>query len=156
MRTKKVETDPRQQIQSPSGAHKKSTNSIVPGNPPDVKYIIALQDARRIPTAEIVETVAAIYPKFDRFLLSKVRNGKKTGVRLRKDALDALTARFGETPSAGAEGRRKPRRAKPMRISCRLTDEVYGTLQRLIARRGVTMQRFLEEIITSKLNEQSD
>lgn len=90
-----METDPRQQIQSPvNSADGKSTVSSLNHLPADVKAIVELQDNRHIPTADIVEVVAAIYPKFDRFLLSKVKHGDETGVRLRADAQHELLSHF--------------------------------------------------------------
>ena len=153
MSTKKMETDPRQQIQSPmSGATGKCTNPILPNLPADVKAIIELQDERHIPTADIVEVVAAIYPKFDRFLLSKVKHGDETGVRLRADAQHELLTHFKVTQENASKGKPKPNRSKPKRISCRLTDKAYGLLQRELDRTGVTLQSFLEALITKALN----
>ena len=151
MSNKKVETDPRQQIQSPvSGATGDSTNSIVPNLPADVKAIVELQDNRHIPTADIVEVVAAIYPKFDRFLLSKVKHGDETGVRLRADAQHELLTHFKVTQDA-SKAKRKPNRSKPKRISCRLTEKAYGLLQRELDRTGVTLQSWLEALIAKAL-----
>lgn len=151
MSSKKMETDPRQQIQSPvNGATGRSTDSILPNLPADVKAIVELQDERHIPTADIVEVVAAIYPKFDRFLLSKVRHGDETGVRLRADAQHELLTHFKVTQDA-SKAKRKPNRSKPKRISCRLTEKAYGLLQRELDRTGVTLQSWLEALITKAL-----
>lgn len=152
MSTKKVETDPRQQIQSPEiGANTKCTSSILPNLPVDVKAIIELQDERHIPTVDIVEVVAAIYPKFDRFLLSKVRHGDETGIRLRADAQHELLTHFKVTQESTGKGKPRPNRSKPKRISCRLTDKAYGLLQRELDRTGMTMQGFLEALIAKAL-----
>ena len=150
MSNKKVETDPSQQIQSPNGATGKCTDSILPNLPADVKAIVELQDKRHIPTADIVEVVAAIYPKFDRFLLSKVKHGDETGVRLRADAQHELLTHFKVTQDA-SKAKRKANRTKPKRISCRLTEKAYGLLQRELDRTGVTMQSWLEALIAKAL-----
>lgn len=155
MSNKKVETDPRQQIQSPAnGATGKCTDSSLDLLPADVKAIIELQDERHIPTADIVEVVASIYPKFDRFLLSKVRHGEKTGIRLRADAQHELLTRFKVTQDASKA--KRPNRSKPKRITCRLTDKAYGLLQRELDRTGVTMQDFLEALIVKALSKQEE
>ena len=145
-----METAPRQQLQSPDGATGKCTDSSLDHLPADVKAIVELQDKRHIPTADIVEVVAAIYPKFDRFLLSKVRHGDETGVRLRADAQHELLTHFKVTQDA-SKAKRKPNRSKPKRISCRLTEKAYGLLQRELDRTGVTLQSWLEALIAKAL-----
>ena len=152
MSNKKMETDPRQQIQSPvNGADGKSTDSSLNHLPADVKAIVELQDNRHIPTADIVEVVAAIYPKFDRFLLSKVKHGDETGVRLRADAQHKLLSHF-KIVETTSKAKRSPNRSKPKRITCRLTDKAYGLLQRELDRTGMSMQSWLEALIAKALN----
>lgn len=148
--SKKMETAPRQQEQSPDGATGKCTDSILSNLPADVKAIIELQDKRHIPAADIVDVVAAIYPKFDRFLLSKVKHGDVTGVLLRADAQHELLTHFKVTQDV-SNAKRKANRTKPKRISCRLTDKTYGLLQRELDRTGVTMQSWLEALIAKAL-----
>ncbi|MBR2226734.1 MAG: hypothetical protein IJ893_02575 [Bacteroidales bacterium] len=145
-----METDPRQQIQSPDGATGISTDSSLDHLPADVKAIRALRSERHIPVADIVEVVSAIYPRFDRYLLSKVEHGEEYGIRLRADAQHELLTHFKVTED-GSKARRKPSRSKPRRISCRLTDKAYGLLQRELDRTGVTMQSWLEALIAKAL-----
>ena len=151
---KRVETDPRQQIQSPdNGAASKSTDSIVGNLPADVKALRALRSERHIPVADIVEVVASAYPKFDRYLLSKVEHGDEYGIRLRADAERDLMTKFAIEPQGCATARRKPNRSKPKRITCRLMETTYEALQRLIEQNGVPMQGFLEALICKALTE---
>ena len=150
MSNKKVETDPRQQIQSPDGATGISTDSIVTNLPADVKAIRALRSERHIPVADIVEVVSSIYPRFDRYLLSKVEPGEEYGIRRRADAQHELLTHFKVTQDA-SKGKPRPNRTKPKRISCRLTDKAYGLLQRELDRTGVTMQSWLEALIAKAL-----
>lgn len=151
MSNKKVETAPRQQVQPPeSGATGRSTDSIVTNLPADVKAIRALRSERHIPVADIVEVVSSIYPRFDRYLLSKVEHGEEYGIRLRADAQHELLTHFKVTQD-GSKAKRKPTRSKPKRISCRLTDKAYGLLQRELDRTGVTMQSWLEALIAKAL-----
>ena len=161
MTEKKMETAPRQQSQSPSvlalpeaeriGADTTSTEPIVTQLPADVKALRALRAERHIPVADIVEVVASIYPRFDRYLLSKVEHGEVYGIRLRTDAQHELMTHFRVTQENGSRPPRKPRRSKPKRITCRLTDEAYGALQRELERTGLTMQSYLENLIVKSL-----
>lgn len=135
-----------------SGCQSSFPIPILPDLPADVKAIVELQDNRRIPTADIVEVVAAIYPKFDRFLLSKVRHGDETGVRLRADAQHELLTHFKVTQDA-SKAKRTPNRSKPKRISCRLTEAMYEALQRRLAQTGQTAQKYIEAMIVTDLKE---
>lgn len=154
MSGKKKEVVPRQQSQPPQdGANSKSTNLIVTNLPDDVKAIRALRSERHIPVADIVEVVASAYPKFDRYLLSKVEHGDEYGIRLRADAERDLMMRFSSESLVRAEAHRKPNRSKPKRITCRLMETTYEALQRLIEQNGVTMQGFLEALICKALTE---
>lgn len=151
MSNKKMETAPRQQVQSPKiGATGECTDSIVTNLPADVKAIRALRSERHIPVADIVEVVSAIYPRFDRYLLSKVEHGEEYGIRLRADAQHELLTHFKVTQE-GSGAKRKANRSKPRRISCRLTEKAYGLLQRELDRTGMTMQSFLESLIAKAL-----
>ena len=102
------------------------------------------------PVADIVEVVSAIYPRFDRYLLSKVEHGEEYGIRLRADAQHELLNHFKVAQDA-SKAKRKPNRSKPRRISCRLTDKAYGLLQRELDRTGVTKQSWLEALIAKAL-----
>lgn len=147
--TKKKETDPRQQTQSPeSGAIPNSTDSILPDLPADVKLLRDFHERRRIPVSDQVEVVKALYPKYDRFLHSRCSHGEETGVMLRPDALKALAVYFAE------DSRKRPshpRRTKPNRLTCRVTGELYGALQRRLSATGQTMQEYLEALILKDL-----
>lgn len=152
MSNKKMEVVPRQQSQPPwDGAKSKSTTSIVDNLPADVKALRALRSERHIPVTDIVEVVASIYPKFDRYLLSKAEHGDEYGIRLRADAERDLMTKFAIKSQGRAEAHRKPNRSKPKRITCRLAETTYGALQRLIERNGMTMQAFVETLILKAL-----
>ncbi len=152
MSSKVMETAPRQQSQSPEAVQTPcSTTPILPNLPADVKAIRALRSERHIPVGDIVEVVASVYPRFDRYLLSKVEHGEEYGIRLRADAWHTLMDHFKETQD-GSKAKRTPNRTKPKRISCRLTDKAYGLLQRELDRTGMTMQGFIEALITKALN----
>ena len=151
MSSKVMETAPRQQSQSPETVQTpNSTTPILPNLPADVKAIRALRSERHIPVGDIVEVVASVYPRFDRYLLSKVEHGEEYGIRLRADAWHTLMAHF-KLAQDGSKARRTPNRSKPKRISCRLTEKAYGLLQRELDRTGMTMQGFIEALITQAI-----
>lgn len=115
--------------------------------PADVKILKEFQ-RRNIPNIDIIDTMRTAWPGFDKSLLSKCRNYKHYGVGLRREAVKLLSEHFHlEAP----EAKRQPRRTKPKRIQLRLTEEMYASLQRLLADRGQTAQEYLEAIIVADL-----
>lgn len=93
----------------------------------------------------MVDVVRSIYPRYDRFLHSKVENGTSYGIQLRPDAMHALVQRF--APELLMRPRR-PQRRKPNRIQARLSDALYGQLQLHLCTHGLTVQDFLEVLVT--------
>ena len=120
---------------------------IVTDLPADVKRLREMSEKRRVPTAEMVTQVKALYPKFDRFLLSRCAHGEVTGVMLRPAAMKALTERFED----GGQKPRAVRRQRPNRCQCRLTDALYEQVQARLRDRGQTMQEYLEELTRKDL-----
>lgn len=122
--------------------------SILPNLPADVKLLREFQQ-RNIPNIDIVETMRAAFPGFDSPLLSKCRNYKHYGVGLRREAVKLLSDYFQiEAPAV----KRQPRRRKPKRITCRLTDAQYDALQRRLAQTGQTAQEYIECLIVRELS----
>lgn len=153
MKSTKTEAVPRQQSQPPNdGACTKSTESIVAGIPADVKAIRELRTKRSIPVADIVEVVAAGYPKFDRYLLSKVEHGDEYGIRLRDDAMATLMTKFAPEQR---KHRSRDRHNKAKRVQARLSDDVYSRLQRTVAANNITIQSLLEQLILNYIIEHS-
>ena len=94
---------------------------------------------------DMVEVVREIYPKYDKYLHSKVENGKEYGIQLRPDATKELVQRF--APEIQAKPR-KPNRRKPNRIYARLPDALYRQkLQQHLQSTGQTAQDFIEGLI---------
>lgn len=133
-----------------NGAIANNTGSILTAVPADVKALRDLRSERRIPVADIVEVVNTLYPKFDRYLLSKAEHGEEYGIRLRTDAERLLFRHFADQQQ---KARKPDKRTKPRRIQARVSEEVYGTLQRLTAQSGQTMQEFLEGLILKYISE---
>lgn len=129
-----------------NGAATNNTDAIVTNGKPEVKFENAIQRLRverHIPVSDMVEVVRTLYPGYDKPLHSKVDNGKKYGIRLRADAEKLLLHHFTESNQA----RRNDRRKKPKRIQARVSETIYGTLQRHISDAGITMQDFIEGLI---------
>lgn len=151
MSGKEMEVAPRQQSQPPrDGANSKSTNLIVTNLPDDVKALRALRSERRIPVADIVEVITSIYPKFDRYLLSKAEHGDEYGIRLRGDAMDALLVKY--EPSL-AKPRKKEQRTKGYRVQCRLSLERYIQFQRSVRAANTSIQSVLETAVVNFINQ---
>lgn len=115
--------------------------------PLDVKMMAEFKE-RHILDMDQVEVVRTIYPGFDGTLLSKCRNYRKYGVRIRTDALNALAEHFRVTE---ADAPRRPARKKANRVQCRLSNELFKLLQRRIAQTGQTAQDYLESVIIADL-----
>lgn len=104
-----------------------------------------LRISRQLPAKEMVAVVQAIYPKYDKTLQSKCERGNEYGIQLRRDAMDALHARFStETKTEPAKKKKGDGHKLTCRISCRLTNEDYAELQQFIKDDGFdTMQAWL-------------
>ena len=108
---------------------------------------------RGIPVRDMVEVVAAIYPKYDKVLHSKCEHGEEYGIRLRADAERTLKEHFALT---GPDAPRRPRRSKPCRVQVRLTEAAYRLLQQAIARSGTTMQDLIEGLILNYIKDSEE
>ena len=147
MENKKA-TDERQHVKPQEhGVATNNTDTIVTDSKPEVKSENAIQRLRverHIPVADMVEVVRTLYPGYDKPLHSKVDNGDKYGIRLRADAEKLLLHHFAKNDR---KCRRNDRRKKPKRIQARVSETIYGTLQRHISDAGITMQDFIEGLI---------
>lgn len=121
--------------------------SILPGDPPDVKVLKVLE-IKKADRVEIVDVVRKRFKGFDNSLITKCKNYEKYGVGLRREAVKLLREHF---HIEAQEAQRQPRRTKPKRIQCRLTETLYATLQRRLAQSGQTAQEYLESIIVADL-----
>lgn len=111
--------------------------------------------AKGISSTDIVDTVKERYPKFDKPLLSKCKNGNVYGIDLRPDAVQELRGKY--IPQE--ETAEKPRRKRDSsghkltrRIQCRLPDGQFDALQRYIRADGYkTMQDWMTERVNQYL-----
>lgn len=118
---------------------------VKPGN-----AIRSLRLERHIPASDMVAVVRTLYPGYDKPLHSKVDNGDKYGIRLRADAEKLLLHHFAENDRKRRKG---VHRKKPKRIQARVSEQVYGVLQRITEQSGQTMQEFLEGLILKYISE---
>lgn len=100
---------------------------------------------------QVVRVVRERYPKYDKYLNSKVERPEKYGVRLVNDAERILETAFQKTASAP----RKPdRRRLPRRIQCRLSRAHFERLQQAFNVAGFdTIQSGLQYLVINFLNE---
>lgn len=110
-----------------------------------------------LPAKEMVDVVRAIYPKFDKPLLSKCENGSVYGVQLRADAADALRMEFLSRGDSGPVRSKHGRHRLTCRITARLPDEVYVALQRKLKADGyATVQELLTDLVEKYIKEDAD
>lgn len=111
---------------------------------PNPNELSQLREYAGCKAVDMVEVVREIYPKYDKYLHSKVENGKDYGVQLRPDATKELVQRF--APDIQAKPR-KPNRRKSNRIYARLPDALFAKLQQHLQSTGQTAQDFIEGLI---------
>lgn len=131
-----------------------SPKPMIPAKPLAVKNDLAeLRTSKNLQAKEMIEVVSAIYPKYDKFIQSKVEHGDEYGIQLRNDAMDALYEKF-------APERRKrhskPNRRKANRIFARLSDDVYARLQQAVKANGDSIQDILESAVLRYLAQKGD
>lgn len=150
----KKAADERQHVKpQENGASTNNTEAIVNDSKPEVKSeneIQRLRVERHIPVADMVDVVRTLYPGYDKPLHSKVDNGEKYGIRLRPDAEKLLLHHFAMNDRKRRKG---DHRKKPKRIQARVSEQVYGVLQRITEQSGQTMQEFLEGLILKYISE---
>ena len=111
-----------------------------------------LRLSRKIPARDIAEAVQELYPRFDRYLLSKCESDGAYGVQIKHDALKALYQRF--APDLWEKRQRRTDGHKDRsRIYCRMNEEIYTKLITKIKRDGFsTVQEWIMEQVTAYIN----
>ena len=129
-----------------------NTHCIVHDKAPDVKPANLLRQIEEsgVKPAEMIATVQRLYPGYEKTLHSKCKNGEKYGIMLRPDAMAAVVTRF--APEL-RNGLRSDRRSKPRRVQARLSEAVYGALQRALRAKGVTVQQWIEDSALGLINQ---
>jgi hypothetical protein len=114
----------------------------------DVK---AFRESRGLEAKSIVEVMREKYPRYDKYLHSKVEHPELYAVRLVNEAEDLIEPAFLPTSPAS---HRPDRRRLPMRIQCRLSKAKYERLQLALNKVGYkTVQIGLNDIIDQWLTE---
>lgn len=102
-----------------------------------------LRLSKNLLVKDMVDVVRHLYPKYDKTVQSKAENGDAYGVELRKDALEALYTAFDPEALAKKQKKRDGHRLT-CRLYCRLEDEDYIKLKKIVAAEGfTTMQGWL-------------
>ena len=105
-----------------------------------------LRVSRALAARDMAETVQALYPRFDRYLLSKCEASDQYGVELRRDALKQLYMKY--APEAWKKRRSRDRHRRSRSIRCRLDEDTYQALLAIIHEAGFsTVQDWLESQI---------
>lgn len=111
-----------------------------------------LRLSRKIPARDMAEVVQTIYPRFDRYLLSKCESDDVYGVQIKRDALNALYQKF--DPEAWAKRKRHSDGHKNrFRIYCRMDGETYKRLIAQIRQDGFkTVQDWILDQVMAYIN----
>lgn len=137
----------------------KESDTSIPSTAEKVKPSNPLRDLRLqsgTTAKDMVEVVQTIYPKYDKTLQSKCENGDDYGVRLMDDALAALYAHFNrQAPEEAVPQHRKDRHNYTSRVQCRLPKNQIRLLQRLLIEDGLTIQRWLENVIDQYIRDKT-
>jgi hypothetical protein len=103
-----------------------------------------------IPVKDMVAVVQTKYPKYDKTLQSKCEHGRLYGIELKRDAMDALIAKFAQE---AVRRKKSGGHRLTCRVSCRLEEGEFRLLQQHVkADRYDTMQAWLAAQIKTYLN----
>lgn len=106
---------------------------------------------------DIVAAVQEIHCKYDKTLHSKCKRGAEYGIQLRRSAIDAVTRKLGAVVHTAPKCCKSDKRTLSRRISCRLSESVYGELQLSIQEDGYdTMQDFLLHLVRDYIKYQKN
>lgn len=98
---------------------------------------------------EIVAALREEFPKANKATVSMALNTANYGVRFCKRAQDIFDEIAHKTPS-------KPRRTKPIRIQCRLTESTAQSVKHAMERHGISsVQTLLESLVLAWLKSEN-
>ena len=108
--------------------------------------ITNLRVSHALAARDMAETVQGLYPRFDRYLLSKCEAPELYGIEIRPNALERLYMKY--APEAWKKRRSRDRHRRKRSIRCRLDENIYQDLLLIIHRKGFnTVQDWLESLI---------
>ena len=115
----------------------------------------SLRLSHQIPARDMAETVQKIYPRFDRYLLSKCEASEVYGVQIKNDALKALYQKY--APGEWKKRKRKDGHKNQFRIYCRMDETTYKALTEKIKADGFkTVQDWIMSQIRAYLTENNE
>ena len=113
-----------------------------------------LRLSKNIPAQAIVNVIKKFHPNFDKPMLSKCERGDTYGITLKPAVMDALIDKFAPETREVYKRRRNGHHRLTCRITCRLENDDYTALQRLIKGDGFgTMQDWLSFIVKRYINQ---
>ena len=116
-----------------------------------------LRITHNIPIKEIIERVQQLYPKYDKYLQSKVEHGEEYGIDLRADAFDDLLATYDPDALVREKYRRGGCHKLTCRVSCRLEDREYEEFKDAIYADGFdTVQDGLTYIVRNYMKNRKE
>lgn len=111
----------------------------------------SLRLSHSIPARDMAETVQQIYPRFDRYLLSKCEASEVYGVQIKTDALKALYQKY--APGEWEKRKRRDGHKNQCRIYCRMDEATYKSLIAQIRQDGFkTVQDWMLDQIQAYIN----
>lgn len=94
-----------------------------------------LRTTKDLEAKDLVDTVKALYPRFDKTLESKCEH-EEYGIDLKRQAMDALLIRYAPELIEAERRRRDGNHKLRRRVSCRLTETEYADLMKQIKADG--------------------
>ena len=145
--------------QNDPGKDTKSKSPISISQKSEKSNINQLRDLRiskNIPAKEMVLTVRALFPKYDKMLQSKCEHGDEYGIDIKLKAMDVLLEKYAPELLAKEKHRRDGCHRLKCKVMCRLEDDEYAALVKRIKEDGFdTMQAWLAWIIRNYLKKGS-
>ncbi len=104
-----------------------TTNSI-DSEPKTVNALRELRLGREIPAADMVATVQALYPRYDKHLQSKAERSHLYGIQICDDAMAALVKVYAPDKKPDPKPKAPEIRTNPCRLVVRVSVEDYNLL----------------------------
>lgn len=107
-----------------------------------------LRISHSLAARDMADAVQALYPRFDRYLLSKCEASDQYGVELKRDALKLLYMTYAPKEWKRIQRRHTDRHRLTRSIRCRLDEPTYQALLSVIHENGFeTVQDWLESTV---------
>lgn len=115
-------------------------------------HVKNFREERNLTSSQIVKVIREQFPKYDKYLHSKVERPEEYGIRLVNEAETRIEDAFLKT---ALNSHKRDNRRLPQRIQCRLSKANYERLQQALKRDGFdTVQAGLSYIINLYLEKE--